>query len=267
MPMLDRLFRNGGAERRGGRFERDPDRADSEHEQRHVRGPDEHGYADRTEHGYAEHDRVREEPVAYERHHDHHRGRGRGAAGMGAVAAGGASRKRKRKGGLLLPLLGLLLLLGLIALALALFANGGDDKAKPERESAPSQQQQQPSQGAAGAGALQVGGESLKPGDDLSGLVGQDATVDGAKVVQVDGEGGFWVGSSGDQRTFVEYGPAAGTDEATQMPKVGDTVNLTGPVAEPPKQPGRTFGIPVSSEKVILEQGGYINADRVTPAR
>ncbi len=266
MPMLDRLFRSGDTERRGGRFERDPDRVDWEHEQRHVRGPDDTTHDGYAEHGYAEHDRVREEPVVHERHDHHHRAR---RAGMGAIAAGGAApRRRKRKRGLLPLLLGLLLLLGLIALALALLGNGGDDKAKKDPASTPSQQQQQqPSQSAAGAGALQVGGESLQPGADLSGMVGQDARIEGAKVVQVDGDGGFWVGRSGDQRTFVEYGPAAGADEATQMPKVGDTVNLTGPVAEPPKQPGRTFGIPVSSEKVILKQGGYVNADRVTPAR
>ncbi len=251
--LKERLFGGGDTERRGGRFERDPDR----------REWDEHRVDD-TMHGpgYAEHQRVHERPV--ERapvHHDGHHRRG-----GGALAAGGAApRRRKRKAAWLLPLLGLLLLLGLIALAITLLGNGGDDKPKAERESAPAQQQQQqPPQSAA---ALQVGGQSVQPGDDLSGSVGQEATVEGAKVVQVDGDGGFWVGSGQDQRTFVEYGPAAGSDEATQMPKVGDTVNLTGPVAEPPKQPGRTFHIPVSSEKVILEQGGYINADRVTPAR
>jgi len=41
------------------------------------------------------------------------------------------------------------------------------------------------------------------------------------------------------------------------MPRVGDTVNLTGPVSQPPEQPGRTFHILVSGEKAIL---------RVTPA-
>ena len=192
----------------------------------------------------------------------------RGAAGTGATAA--THGTRKRRGGFLLPLLGLLLLIGLVVLAAALLS--GNDKDSSEGSGTPAQEQRDGGSGSgsaagAGAGALQIDGKPVQPGADLGGLVDRRAEVTGAKVVQVDGDSGFFIGSGKDQRTFVEYGPAAGTDEATQMPKVGDTVDLSGPVAEPPKQPGRTFHIPVSSEKIILEQGGYINADRVTPTR
>ena len=105
----------------------------------------------------------------------------------------------------------------------------------------------------------------MATGATLTPFVGQQVDARGLEVVQVD-KGGFFVGGGKGERTFVEYGARAGGDEATRMPSVGDRVNLTGPIAEAPRQPGRTLGVPVASERVILKQGGYVNADEVTPA-
>ena len=184
--------------------------------------------------------------------------RGMSSRRRGAVAAGGGETSRRGAG--LLGLLVLPLLLALLVIGLVVFADEAEDGEPPRASTGTSTQQAVP------AGSLDIGGTAVPTGASLRELVGQTATVRGAEVVQVLGRSGFFVGGGPGERTFVEWGPRAGGDEATTMPKVGDRVDLTGPIERPPEQPGRTFGIPVPSEKVILEQGGYINADRVDPA-
>jgi hypothetical protein len=188
--------------------------------------------------------------------------RRRGAAALG----GAATTRRRRRGGWLLPLLALLLITGAAITAAVLAGDDGADRA----DRAPRDRAAQPAQPSAPAvrpGALGIDGRSVATGAALGGLVGSTVEARGMEVVQVDRNAGFFVGGGKGERTFVEWGPRAGGDEATQMPEVGDRVDLTGPVAEAPKQPGRTFGVPVASERVILKQGGYINADSVRPAR
>lgn len=199
------------------------------------------------------HDSPRPEPTGPTRPY-----RGMARRRAGAVAVGGGETSRRSAG--LLGLLVLPLLLVLLVVGLVVFADEAEDGVPPRAATGTTTQRGVP------AGNLDIGGTAVPPGAPLRELVGQSATVRGAEVVQVLGRSGFFVGGGPGERTFVEWGPRAGGDEATTMPKVGDRVDLTGPIERPPEQPGRTFGIPVPAEKVILEQGGYINADRVDPA-
>jgi hypothetical protein len=77
---------------------------------------------------------------------------------------------------------------------------------------------------------------------------------------------GFWVGSSAQDRVYVEWGGDVGADEATYRPKVGEKVNLTGPVRPAPEDPAQTLNLKAADADLVRSQGGYINADDVTPA-
>lgn len=204
-------------------------------------------------------------------------GRHPGAARGATALSGGAVRKG---GGWLWPVLALLAL-GALLLAGLTLGGSNDDAATTSRDGGAAQQQQQQQaqqpasdSGAAGTGGaaavapgqLGIDGRGVDTGSSLTQYVGQQAEGRGLEVQQVDPGAGFFVGGGKGERTFVEWGPKAGTDEATTMPEVGDRVDLTGPVAEAPRQPGRTFGVPVASERVILKQGAYVNADTVRPA-
>ena len=171
----------------------------------------------------------------------------------GAVAAG-RTRHRRRRAGWLLPLLGLLLVALLALAAFQIF--GADDSSISGDRPAPADE-----------GTLMVEGWQIAPGAPLRDAIGQDVTVTRMKVQSVTGTAGFWVGPSGDSRTWVEFRLGIDAKERGSLPEQGDTVTLSGPIARPPKQPGRTFHIPVADERAILAQGGYINPRRVTPAR
>ena len=180
-----------------------------------------------------------------------------GATSTGAVRAG--------RPAWIWPLV-FLLVLGIAGLGAVGIVRSTDDEQQAVRPAAgggtPGEAVDRPTR----AAAVSAGGETVATGGSLRDLVGETARIEGATVVQVDGSAGFFVGGGKGERTFVEWGPKGG-DEASGMPEVGDTVTVTGPIAEPPRQPGRTFGIPVASERVILDQGGYVNADRVAPAK
>jgi len=77
---------------------------------------------------------------------------------------------------------------------------------------------------------------------------------------------GFWVGSSEQDRVYVEWGGDVGSDEATYVPNVGEKVNLTGPVRPAPQDPERTLNLSAPEAELVSSQGGYVNADEVTPA-
>ena len=255
IPTSDRP-RSGGLRGAGDRLlgrHRDND-AVAEREARFVRD-DEARYSHDPDDGYL-HDGVGT---------THRRGAAMGAT---AITAGTGGRRRRRRGGLLWPLLALLALGALVLGGLALFGGGDDDgasKARDDRSQPPAQSQNGPA--AVKPGALGIDGKGIATGASLAPFVGKQVDAKGMEVVQVDENAGFFVGGGKGERTFVEWGGRAGGDEATSMPKVGDRVDIKGPVAEPPKQPGRTFGVPVASERVILKQGGYVNADEVTPSR
>jgi hypothetical protein len=179
-------------------------------------------------------------------------------------------RKRKKRPWLLW-LLGLLALL-LLALALIALLGGDDKKDKADKASQSSGQSADKAAsggGAAAGGTLTAGGASLlPPPSDLSDRVGDSAEGKGVTVQAVAGQQGFWVGTSKKERVYVEYGAKAGGTEkgAAFKPKVGQKVNLTGPIRPAPEQPGRTLKVSVADEKLIKQQGAFINADRVEAA-
>lgn len=189
----------------------------------------------------------------------------------GAVALGDREPSRKR-GGWLKWLLPLLLLLGLAILLISLLS-GGDDKkstARTQTKAAPtataSPAASSASTSGAASGVLTSQGQTLR-GDapaTLTGAVGQQATGRGAQVLSVVSGTGFWVGTSKRDRTFVEYGSSVGGNESQPYkPKVGDTVDLSGPVRPAPADPTKTLDLSARDAKQLTTQGAYINADQV----
>ena len=189
----------------------------------------------------------------------------RGGYNQGARTAGDGGPRRKR-GGWLWWLLGLLALLLLGALLLGLF-NGDDKKSSSAKQSA--EKTAAPSGGAAaGAGSLVVGGTSLLPvpSSGLADYEGQPATGKDVTVQSVVKDEGFWVGSSKQDRVYVEFGGDVGTNENQGFePKVGDHVNLTGPVRPAPANPAQTLNLPTADARMVSRQGAYINATNAEP--
>ena len=184
----------------------------------------------------------------------------------GAVAAGGEDGHRKRGGGWLKWLLLALLLVGLIALLVALLGGDDDDTASRGGTAA---QQAEPS-GTGGAGTLTAGERSLLPAeaDVFKGVTGDTATGENVEVVKVNPGEGFWVGTSGDDRAYVEYGDVRQDEpEGAYQPEVGDVVDLTGPTQDAPDDPVEGLNLEDARDgELITEQGGFINADEVTKA-
>jgi len=183
---------------------------------------------------------------------------------------------RKRRMGWLWWLVGLLAVAAIAALLLGLF--GGDDDPKTSSKPAGQSGQSAGSSnggGTAAAGTLAAGGTTLLPvpSGGLGGAAGQDAQGR-AVVVQSVVKGqedpnaleGFWVGTSKQDRVYVEWGGDVGTDEADYQPKVGEKVNFTGPVRAAPQKPEKTLNLDAADAKLVRSQGGYVNADEVTPA-
>jgi hypothetical protein len=169
----------------------------------------------------------------------------------------GARRVDGRGGGLrkLLPLLLGVLLAVLVALLLISLIGGddSDDGANTGRN----------------VGQLAAGGASLlpPPANGLSTQAGETATGKNVAVQSVNGNEGFFVGSSATERVYVEWGGDVGENEASRFqPEKGDRVNLTGPI-EPagPKQINKLKLSPAETE-LVRSQGAFVNADRVTQA-
>lgn len=193
----------------------------------------------------------------------------------GARAVDGEGH-RKRRLGWLWWLLGLLALAAIIALLVGL--TGGDDS--DERSATPSGQSENSGQsggagGTTAAGDLSAGDVKLLPvpSGGFAGSVGdsaqgRDVVVQSVVRGQEDPNAleGFWVGSSAQDRVYIEWGGDVGTDEATYRPKVGEKVNLTGPVRPAPEDPARTLNLNAADADLVSSQGAYINAEDVTPA-
>ena len=201
--------------------------------------------------------------------------------------AGGPNRPRqpgaysvgedRKKGGWWKWLLLLLLLIAAIALLVALLS--GDDDEDESGSAGATATQTQPAGGTPSTnpeatatgdgGTLTTEGTSLLPvPDDLSQYVGQDAEGEGVVVQKVNGQQGFWVGSSPEDRVYVEFGAKAGGTEAGAefKPTVGQKVDLTGPVRPAPDEPGRVLRVAGADEDLVSQQGAYINADTVEAA-
>jgi hypothetical protein len=176
-------------------------------------------------------------------------------AGMPRTERRGARRVEGRSGGglrKLLPLvLGLLLALLLAVLLISLIGSD-DDKSSSD------------------AGQLTAGNAQLlpPPAGGLSTQVGETTTGKDALVQSVNGNEGFFVGSSTKDRVYVEWGGDVGENEASQFqPQKGDKVNLTGPLqAAGPKQLEK-LKLSEADAQLVRSQGAFVNADRVNEAK
>jgi hypothetical protein len=178
-------------------------------------------------------------------------------AEMPRTDRGGARRVegRDRSGGglrKLLPLLLGLLLAILLAVLLISLIGGDDDTSSSD------------------GGSLTAGNASLlpPPASGLSAQVGETVTGKDVVVQSVNGNEGFFVGSSTNDRVYIEWGGDVGENEASQFqPQKGDRVNLTGPLqAAGPKQLEK-LELPEPDAQLVRSQGAFVNADRVNEAK
>ena len=182
--------------------------------------------------------------------------------GQGSYGAGGGDGHRKR-GGWLWWLLGLLALLVIGALLIGLL--GGDDDSDNQGAQATATAESGTSQSGAGAaaGSLSARDTSLLPvpAGGLGGFEAETATGRQVTVQSVIDDEGFWVGTSRQERVYVEYGGDVGEDETQGFEAaVGDSVDLTGEIRPAPENPGRTLNLPAADARQVSEQGAYINA-------
>jgi hypothetical protein len=170
----------------------------------------------------------------------------------GARRVDGSARGGLRK---LLPLLlGVLLAVLLALLLIALI--GGDDSDDGGNTGS-------------NVGQLAAGGVSLlpPPADGLSAQAGETAIGKNVVVQSVNGNEGFFVGSSATQRVYVEWGGDVGENEASRFqPQKGDRVNLTGPVQPAGPKQIRKLKLSSADAELVRSQGAFVNADRVTTA-
>jgi hypothetical protein len=84
----------------------------------------------------------------------------------------------------------------------------------------------------------------------------------------VNGNEGFFVGSSAKERVYVEWGGDVGQNESSQFqPKKGDRVNLTGPLQKAGPVQLQKLKLSQSDAQLVRSQGAFVNADRVTTAK
>jgi hypothetical protein len=169
----------------------------------------------------------------------------------GSRRAGGT-----RSGGLrkLLPLLLGLLLAVLLAVLLISLIGGGDDGGEA----------------ASNAGQLTAGNTKLlpPPANGLSGQTGKTVTGKDVVVQSVNGNEGFFVGSSATDRVYVEWGGDVGENETSRFrPEKGQRVNFTGPLQPAGARQLRKLKLSSADRELVRSQGAFVNADRVTVAR
>jgi hypothetical protein len=173
-------------------------------------------------------------------------------AGMPHTDRRGARRVEGRSGGglrKLLPLLlGLLLAILLVVLLISLIGGDNDNNSSSD------------------AGQLTAGNAQLlpPPAGGLSAQVGETATGKDALVQSVNGNEGFFVGSSTKDRVYVEWGGDVGENEASRFqPQKGDKVNLTGPLQAAGPEQLRKLKLSEADAQLVRAQGAFVNADRV----
>jgi hypothetical protein len=112
------------------------------------------------------------------------------------------------------------------------------------------------------SGSLTVMPRSLMPiPNELARFIGQRVSATDMTVQKAGSRGrGFWIGDSPQHRAFVAYSTPSGQT----APQAGEHIDLDGTLRPAPRQPGRSFLIPVADERVIQDQGAYIRADHVS---
>jgi hypothetical protein len=167
----------------------------------------------------------------------------------------GARRVEATRGGgrrKLLPLLLGLLVAALLAILLISLISGDDDNSSSE------------------AGRLNAGDAQLlpPPAGGLSREVGKTATGKDVVVQSVNGNEGFFVGSSATERVYVEWGGDVGENEASKFqPEEGDKVNMTGPLQAAGPVQLRKLKLSAADAQLVRSQGAFVNADRVSKAK
>jgi hypothetical protein len=224
-----------------------------------------------------------------------------GTTDRGAHALGGDDGGGGRRRGLLPLILGLLAALILAAILIATCGGDDDDEAAtttpaPSAQTTPAgdgaTSPQPATGGAAGegdgddtaaggtggaaaggdGGRLVAGGQDLLPATQApfgGDLVGQRAQGTGVRVQEVVQDEGFFVGTSEQDRVYVEFGGEVGQAEqgaqVTNELQVGDVVDLEGEVRPAPEQPGQTLNLDQADADRVREQGVFVNATEVTP--
>ena len=179
-----------------------------------------------------------------------------GRNSTGAVRAGAGERGRPAW---LWWLLGLLALVAIVLLLIALIGGDDEDTGKAPTSSS------QPASGA----RLVSGDQKLLPlpSGGLRPVVGNDTVGNGLTVRRIVGGDGFWVGTGAADQIYVEYGGGAGKTEGGFHPdRVGQRVDLDGPVRAAPADPAKTLNLSTRDAAQVKSEGGYINANRVAPA-
>ncbi len=169
------------------------------------------------------------------------------AAGNGDEGKGRSGRKR-----LLLVLLAVAAVVLLVLLLMTLL--GG----KKEKSTAPP------------PGTLAVDDQPLvpTPPSGLGSLAGDPAKGTAVVVQSVNGNEGFFVGPTVADRVYIEWGGDVGANEASRFqPKVGEKVDLTGPVQKASRSELKRLGLPADAEELVEQQGGFVNADTVAAAK
>jgi hypothetical protein len=119
-------------------------------------------------------------------------------------------------------------------------------------------------------GSLASGTAALLPvpSGGLAGLAGQAVSGQGLSVQAVNGNEGFWVWRGSGERVYVEFGGDVGRDEASRFqPRVGDRVNLAGPLERAPADPRAKLKLNAQDAALVRSQGAFVNADRVGRVR
>ena len=191
---------------------------------------------------------------------------------VGARSVGGGPEKGA---GWLKWLVLLLLLLAAVVLLVSLLGDDDEDTAATG-PAVTASDPATPSSGAAGGatasgtGALPAAGQSLLGAspDVFGGAVGEQASGRGVEVLSVVEDEGFFVGTSPQDRVYVELGGDVGENEqaAAYEPQVGDRVDLDGEVRPAPEDPGRTLRLEAEDASVVEEQGAFVNASDVREA-
>jgi hypothetical protein len=171
-----------------------------------------------------------------------------GSRRVDGTGSGGLRRLLPLLLGLLLALLAALLVISLIG------ADDGDDGATTDSSS----------------GQLTAGTAKLlpPPANGLSGQVGRTATGKDVVVQSVNGNEGFFVGSSATERVYVEWGGDVGQNEASRFrPQRGQRVDLTGPLQPAGATQLRKLKLSPADAELVRSQGAFVNADRVAVAK
>lgn len=105
------------------------------------------------------------------------------------------------------------------------------------------------------------------PAGGLKPFVGRGAFARRVTVQSINGNEGFWIGSSERDRVYVEWGGDVGRNEPSRFqPRVGDRVAVIGPVQAAPPDPARRLRLNPPEARLVLRQGAFLNASNVARA-